>query len=112
MANEQNLIPLNKRSQRERKEIARKGAIASNKKQAENRTFKKELITLLNNNNGENMTNISVVLIAKALDGDVKAFQAIRDTIGEKPEDKLDLSGSISTSYEECMRKVISKDEY
>ena len=32
-----NLIPQNKRPQRERSEIARKGAIASNKKQAENK---------------------------------------------------------------------------
>ena len=40
MANEQNLIPLNERTQRERKEIASKGAKATNKKRAE-RTPKK-----------------------------------------------------------------------
>ena len=43
MANEQNLIPLNKRTQRERKEIARKGAEATNKIKAERKTLKEEL---------------------------------------------------------------------
>ena len=39
MANEENLIPLNKRTQRERKEIARKGARAANKKIKEQKTY-------------------------------------------------------------------------
>ena len=38
--NNKNLIPLNKRTQRERKEIARKGAIATNKKKAEQKTYR------------------------------------------------------------------------
>ena len=38
--NNENLIPLNKRPQRERKEIARKGAIATNKKKAEQKTYR------------------------------------------------------------------------
>ena len=35
-----NLIPLNKRTQRERKEIATKGADASNKRQAQKKSFR------------------------------------------------------------------------
>ena len=38
--NNENPIPLNKRPQRERKEIARKGAIATNKKKAEQKTYR------------------------------------------------------------------------
>lgn len=38
--NNENLIPLNKRPLRERKEIARKGAIATNKKKAEQKTYR------------------------------------------------------------------------
>ena len=38
--NDKNLIPLNKRTQRERKDIARKGAIATNKKKAEQKTYR------------------------------------------------------------------------
>lgn len=40
MANEQNLIPLNQRSQRERKEIAAKGAEATNKAKREKKDFR------------------------------------------------------------------------
>lgn len=40
MANEQNLKPLNKRPQRERKEIARMGAKASNKVQYSKRVLR------------------------------------------------------------------------
>lgn len=38
---------------------------------------------------GETQDNICLALIEKAQDGDTKAFEVIRDTIGEKPVDKL-----------------------
>ena len=47
MANEQNLIPLGKRSQRERKEIARKGANATNELKRKRKTLRVELLALL-----------------------------------------------------------------
>ena len=61
MANEQNLKPLNKRSQRERKEIARMGAIASNEAQAN----KKVLIVVdeLNDNLILSSRNLNNVLL-------------------------------------------------
>jgi hypothetical protein len=31
-------------------------------------------------------------LIQQALDGNVKAFETIRDTIGEKPKENLDIA--------------------
>lgn len=40
MANEKNLIPMNKRTPRERQEISRKGAAATNKKKREQKTFR------------------------------------------------------------------------
>ena len=56
--NDENLIPLNKRSQRERKEIARKGAIASNKKQAEQKTYREMAKAMLSATiTDENMLN-------------------------------------------------------
>jgi hypothetical protein len=56
--NNENLIPLNKRSQRERKEIARKGAIASNKKQAEQKTYREMAKAMLSATiTDENMLN-------------------------------------------------------
>ena len=34
---------------------------------------------------------MSLAIIDKALNGDTKAFEVIRDSIGEKPKDKLEL---------------------
>ena len=83
-----NLITQDKRTPEERKKIARMGAAASNKKQAERRTLKEELLLLLSQ--GDTQESISLSLIQQALEGNVKAFETIRDTIGEKPVDKVE----------------------
>lgn len=51
MANEQNLIDLATRPERERKEIARKGQIASTEAKKEKATFKKAIKWLLEDSN-------------------------------------------------------------
>lgn len=38
---------------------------------------------------GDTQRSVAVALINKALKGDVRAFEVIRDTIGEKPVDKV-----------------------
>ena len=43
--------------------------------------------------NGNTQNKISLALIKKALKGNIKAFEVIRDTIGEKPADKHELKG-------------------
>lgn len=88
MANEQNLINLKQRSAKERKEIARKGAEATNKLRAERKTLREELLALLSQDNFQE--RISLSLLMKATSGDTKAFEVIRDTIGEKPKEVLD----------------------
>ena len=89
MANEQNLIPLSKRSQRERKEIARKGAKATNELKKKRKTLREELLALLET--GDYQEKISLAMIQEAKAGNTKAFEVIRDTIGEKPKDKLEV---------------------
>ena len=91
MANEQNLIPLNKRTERERKEISRKGAIASNKKQAEKKTLRELLEIALNEGTktDNDYVNITRALIKEASNGNVKAYETIRDTLGQKPKEEL-----------------------
>ena len=97
--NESNLIPLNERTKEEQREIARMGGIASGKARRERKTFKEELITLLEN--GDTQEKISLSLIQQALDGNTKAFEVIRDTVGEKPIDKLaDVTGEINITIE------------
>lgn len=89
MANEQNLIPNEQRTPEERRENARKAGKASGKKRRERKTLRKELIELLETGNTQN--KISLAMIDKALKGNIKAFEVIRDTIGEKPKEQLEL---------------------
>lgn len=75
----------------------REAAIASNKAQARAKTFAEELRLLLEveiaNNKGQMVTTrkaISTALIKKALQGDKGAYEQIRDTVGEKPTEKVE----------------------
>ena len=72
----------------------KKGGIASGKSRAKRKEFKEELKLLLEivNEDGEtNNTKVSVALLTRALNGDTKAFEVIRDTIGEKPVEKQEV---------------------
>ena len=79
----EDLIPLNERTKEEQKEITTKGGIASGIARRRKKTLREELLLLLEEN--ETQKNISTAVIKKALSGDTKAFEIIRDTIGEKP---------------------------
>lgn len=86
--NEENLIPFNKRTEEEQREIAKKGGKASAKARQERKALKDELLLLLSK--GDTQQKVSLALIQQALEGNTKAFEIIRDTIGEKPVDKID----------------------
>ena len=88
-AGHSNLIPASKQTPEERRENGRKGGIASGIARNERKTLKEQLLILLEN--GDTQKEVSLALISKALTGDTKAFEVIRDTIGEKPKDKLEL---------------------
>lgn len=106
MANEQNLIPLNKRSKKVQREIQEKGRKANKKRIEARKTLREELLLLLAE--GDTQNKLSLSLIEKALTGDTKAFEVIRDTIGEKPKENI----SVGVSYEDYIKKVEDKDEY
>ena len=82
MANIENLIPFNQMSQSERSEIARKGAIASNKAQKEKKLFKKAVEEKL----GQSLESMVDAMIKQANEGNVKAFEVLRDTAGQNPD--------------------------
>lgn len=107
MANEQNLIPLNKRSQRERKEIARKGAEATNKLKAQRKTLREELLILLAEGNMQE--KISLALLQEAKKGNTKAYEIVRDTIGEKPKENINLTGELNNAYKELSVEELKK---
>lgn len=94
------------RTKEEAKERGRKGGIKSGEVRAQRKTLKEELMLLLSQGNTQN--KMSLALIEKALKGDTKAFEIIRDTIGEKPVDKLQAN---VFNYEESL-KAVDGDEY
>lgn len=95
-----NLKPITKKTARE---LGRRGAMVSNAKQAKARTLAEELKALLavtiTNREGKQVTTqaaISTAMIKAALGGDVRAFNTIRDTIGQKPIDQVEASQTVT----------------
>lgn len=78
----------------EAREIGRKGGIKSGEARRERKTLKEELLLLLSQ--GNTQEKISLSLIAQAMEGNVKAFETIRDTVGEKPTDKIEADVGIT----------------
>ena len=96
MAREDNLLNGNPETQfksgREAVENGRKGGVASGVERRRRKTFKEALLLALQT--GDTQDSIIASLINEAINGNnagsVKAaFETIRDTIGEKPIDKL-----------------------
>lgn len=87
--NPQYLTPFNKMDPERRKEIQAMGVKASKERTERLKSLKDELLLLLAIN--DTQKKISTAIIEKALNGDVKAFETIRDTIGQKPTDKQEV---------------------
>ena len=100
MAKEDNLIPFNKMSQSKRSEIARKGAIASNKVQKEKKTFKMALKELLEEEvmkdgkpTGKTYQDlVNIGLVKGAMKGNAINYKTILETIGELESEKTEVS--------------------
>lgn len=105
------------RTGKEQAEIAQKGGIASGEARRKKKTLR-ECVRLfgelpVEGKNARAMADlgipveehnrlmqISVSLYQKAMKGDVAAFNAIRDIIGEKPTDKTEITGSLDQRIE------------
>ena len=87
MANTENLVSLADRTTEEQRAIASAGGKASGEARRKRKTLKEELLLMLSE--GETQQSVTFALIEKAMRGDTKAFEVIRDTIGEKPIDKV-----------------------
>jgi len=96
MANEKNLIPNSERTPEELREQTRKAGIASGEARRKKRDLRKAIEILLEKDfkdgNGNDVSGAEAIAIKqfqKALDGDTKAFETIRDTAGQKPVEKV-----------------------
>jgi hypothetical protein len=81
-----NLIPFNKLTEEEQKEMARKGGIRSGEVRKEKATMRKTLEMLLNekNNKGKTYRELSTLgLIKGAVDGKAENYKIILELLGE-----------------------------
>jgi hypothetical protein len=86
-----NLIPMNKRTKEEQREIARKGGIASGKARQEKATFKKTLESVLDTvpkieGNEENHTYRELIVLGQikgAVEGKAENFKLMAQVLGE-----------------------------
>lgn len=105
MANEQNLKPANKRTKSEHREIARKGGVASGKARRKKANLKKAFETILQaevaspnvkkqlEELGFDSTNemaLAMVMMQKAMKGNVRAFEQISRLTAIDTKDSLD----------------------
>ena len=93
MANEQNLIPFNELTESQHREIASKGGKASVEAKRKRKTLKEELLLMLEDE--EVQKSVTIALINQAQKGNVKAYEMIRDTIEEKPVEKVQSTQTI-----------------
>lgn len=99
MANEQNLKPFtSQQSRAEAVKNGRKGGKASAAKRAERKSIREGLLLLLNEpikdrdgkDSGKTTQDAMIAGVMKrAIAGDVRAAEFIRDTIGEKPIERV-----------------------
>ena len=83
-------------------EIARQGAIASTAVRREKRTMREiaEIILSKNVTTSDGIVTVKYAVLAKVIDkalkGNLPAAEFIRDTIGEKPTDKQEVTGAFN----------------
>ncbi len=95
--NPQNMRPMNTLTVEEQKKIASAGGKASGKARRNKAMLRDCLQVLMEkkmlDENGKKITGaeaLSVEVFQKALAGDMKAWELLRDTAGQKPVDKVE----------------------
>ena len=123
MANEKNLIPWNKRTEKEQREYARKGGKKSGEVRRKRKAMKEQMEMLLSlpfkqseslnfmkdlgieEDNLDNQMALIVAMYGKALKGDVQAFNTIREVVQDektvKDEDRVQIINDLPNEEEE-----------
>ena len=101
-----NLKPV--RSKEEAREKGRLGGIKSGESRRAFKTFQQILMETLTD---EKRTEILEAMQKRALKGDTKAFELLRDTLGEKPIDKT-TNLNVDVSYEDYIKKASDDNAY
>jgi hypothetical protein len=118
MANEQNLIPNSERTPKQRRENAKKAGIASGEARRKKRDLKLAMQALLeadikDKKTGETMSGAEALAVAqfrKAMKGDTKAFEVIRDTSGQSVVQKVAVA-EVNQDIIDDIEKMVMDDE-
>ena len=80
----------------EQKEICRRAGRISRQRQREKRELADYLLACLETKTttGTVAGDLALSLVSEALEGNVSAWQTIRDTIGQKPKEQVELDSS------------------
>jgi len=130
---EHNFAVLNEREPERAREISRLGGVAVQKLYGEKRTAKQCLDNILTLKINDKIIDgadldpdiaerlkksnpdatlydlIQIVAAGRAVGGNIKAAEYIRDTYGDKPTEKIDVSGEIMTETDRAMLEKIAK---
>lgn len=112
MAGRKNLVTFNDMTEERQRALASKGGLASARAAQKRRTFKDIFQTILKSEfpQGDNVGEVAskiketfpaietmdeamaFAMMFRAANGDTKAFEIVRDTIGEKPQDNVKMT--------------------
>lgn len=121
----ENLIPLDRRTKEEQREIVTAGGRASGVARRRTKTMREALKILLQMDTTDPkkaealealgvaptfLNSIQLAMIGKAEAGDVEAFRAVRDTSGEKPAQAVEMAVS-DKPFEALDLKALSDDD-
>lgn len=132
---QENLIPQSERTKEEQRKIATMGGIASGKARKEKKAMKDTLKTLLSMSlkeqrstdiekiksiaalKGKNITVQEAIMLAqiqKAMKGDTRAAEFIRDSSGNKLKESVEMNASFNNPFEglttEQLKKLIGDE--
>ena len=91
--NDENLVSFKDMTASRQREIASAGGKACQRKKKEKKLIKDTIAEFLESANPETGNNFQIDIVAamfqKALEGDVSAFNSLRDTAGQKPKEDM-----------------------
>lgn len=106
-ARQNNLVTFADRPEEERRELGRRGGIASGESRNNRKRLRDELSALLAS--GDVQQRVCTALIDKALQGDPRAFQLIRSTVGE--DDAVQIEADIRATAAGVTIDAMTDDE-
>lgn len=124
MDGKENLIPLTERSKDEQRKIRSMGGKASGKARRKRKAIKEQLEmflslplkddkakTLMKSmgvdiDDIDNQMALVVSMWKQALSGNVQAFNSIRDTVGERPIEKVEVANKIDDTVKELEKML------